>query len=146
MPNLSEILDSIVALRGISSTEGFHQHVYKTLDVRRLQKPATVNSHLMNPLNDESGGYSSRAIPLTGKEKVHGDYLSLHHPSSDTEITLLFYHETLEDLEAVILNDAGIFNPFTNGDRRHRSGFVPRIHRHIQGSRQFCEIRQEETV
>lgn len=111
MPKLSEILDSVMVVNwhGASS---FHQYVYANLDVRRCQQPATGNHHLLNPRNDEIGGFSPRDTPLTGSEEIHGDFLTLHHRSHD-DMVLLLGHNSLDELESEILLSSGLLNPFT---------------------------------
>ena len=111
MPSLSQVLDSVSAVNW-QGAPAFHQYVYTNLDVRRCQQPATGNHHLLNPRNDEIGGFSPRDTPLTGSEEIHGDFLTLHHGSHD-DMVLLLTHNSLDELVSEILNSSGLLNPFT---------------------------------
>lgn len=110
---LFEILNTVIApqLTDDQATE-YKAIVYKNLDVRRCQQPATLNIHLLNPRNDELGGFHARNEPLTGDEEVQGDFLTLHHSSHDDDV-LLLAHDSLAELESEILSPSGLLNPFT---------------------------------
>ena len=114
MPQLSDIVDGVLAADGTSADGGaFHRFVYQNLDVRRLQLRAGANAHIVNPLNDEIGGFRARETPLTGSEEIFGEYLTLHLGTHD-DMVLLLDHESLADLESLILGDSGVFNPFVS--------------------------------
>ena len=112
MPILSDILDTVVTARR-RNVSGFHEYVYKNLDVRRCQQPAKGNHHLLNPRNDDLGGFSPRDIPLTGSEEISGEFLTLHHGSHDDNVFLLT-HDSIDELESEILGLSGLLNPFTS--------------------------------
>ncbi len=114
MVKLSEIIDGVLALTGRSVGDPtFHQFVYKNLDVRRVQQSPTENAHIVNPLNDEMGGFNAREVPLTGTEKIYGDYLTLQFGTHDDHVYLLNY-PSLDELEKHLISDGGVFNPFVD--------------------------------
>ena len=114
MINLSEIVDGVLALDGRpTSDQNFHQYVYRNLDVRRGQQSPTANAHLVNPLNDNIGGFNARNVPLTGAEKIDGNYLTLQFGTHDDDVYLLS-HASLNALETHLSGDSGVFNPFVS--------------------------------
>ncbi|MCA8990479.1 MAG: hypothetical protein KDA88_00785 [Planctomycetaceae bacterium] len=114
MVQLSEIVDGVLTLTGRSAGDSaFYQFVYKNLDVRRVQQPPAENAHIVNPLNNEMGGFKAREVPLTGAEQIYGDYLTLQFGTHDDAVYLL-NHASLDDLEKQLISDGGVFNPFVD--------------------------------
>jgi hypothetical protein len=83
--------------------------IYELLDVR-----GSRNEHLANPLNRDAKVFywRPRAIPFTGEEEVHGEFLTLDYCSHYPQLILTDF-DSLEDLEASLLGPAGLMNQFT---------------------------------
>ncbi len=78
--------------------------------LRLLDSDGNRNRHLRNPLNHPRDGYiKPRAVPLTGDEPVHGDFLALTYCAHDPFVRL-DDHESLEQLEKFLASDSGTIN------------------------------------
>lgn len=96
--------------RSIDSYGLSADHIFKILDTHGS---VNANEHLANPLNHPSQGpIHDRAVPLTGAELVHGDFLVLNYCGHSPFLRLSTY-TSLQHLEAAILDLDGITNQFT---------------------------------
>ena len=81
-----------------------HEHVYYRLNFEC--------SHSANLPESFGPPKSQRDIPLTGEEELHGDFFTLDYISHDDTYRLRDY-DSRESMEAELVGDRGILNPFT---------------------------------
>jgi hypothetical protein len=78
--------------------------------LRLLDTSGTKNTHLQNPLNQPTSGYTKpRRAPLTGTEPVHGDFLVLIYCAHDPFVRLDDYDD-LAAMETALASNSGIVN------------------------------------
>ncbi len=109
---LSKIVDQLIPQDLQDNGDWLYKFIYTNLHVRRKGDTEPKNTHLINPLNEKMGAFKPRNPPLSGTEKILGDFLTLRLGTHDNSVFLDEYKDQSE-LEMTILSDSGIFNPFT---------------------------------
>lgn len=80
--------------------------IYRCTDIKGKH-----NKHLVDVLN-LTDGHRVRTTPLTGMEQIYGEYLLFDYCGHNGDMFLDEY-ESLEEVEAHIVGEAGITNAFT---------------------------------
>ena len=107
---LDQLVEQIVDALQENDNSYAAQDIYELLEFG----PDNRNSHLNSPQEENSHAAfdSYRAVPLTGKEHVLGDYLMYeeigHYPAM-----LLTEFATEPELRRSAISEGGLLNPFT---------------------------------